>query len=85
MTVAATSLRHAHALHALTEGAGWLGHFFVATRWDGEPRICEPAKHGEIRWAALSDLPDDVIPYVHQALLGVARGEGYSEYGWEEP
>jgi 8-oxo-dGTP pyrophosphatase MutT (NUDIX family) len=85
VAVAPAGLRHAHALHALSEGSGWVGHFFVATRWDGEPRICEPAKHGAIRWTALSDLRDDVIPYVRQALLGIARGEGYSEYGWEEP
>jgi 8-oxo-dGTP pyrophosphatase MutT (NUDIX family) len=76
------SLHHAHVLHSLTEGADWLGHFFVARRWTGEPRICEPAKHSEILWTVLARLPDDLIPYVRQALGAITRGEVYSEYGW---
>jgi 8-oxo-dGTP diphosphatase len=77
-------LRHSHLLHSLTEGSAWTGHFFVATRWSGEPKICEPDKHGELRWFSLAHLPADIIPYVRQALAGIGNGQPYSEFGWEQ-
>ncbi len=76
-------LRHSHVLHSLTEGNDWAGHFFVAAKWSGEPRICEPDKHGELRWFALDQLPADIIPYVRQALIAISRDEPYSEFGWQ--
>lgn len=78
------ALRHVHLLHGRTAGNDWTGHFFIATHWTGEPRICEPDKHGELCWAPMSELPDLVIPYVRQALDAVAQGQTYSEYGWTD-
>jgi 8-oxo-dGTP pyrophosphatase MutT (NUDIX family) len=36
--------------------------FFRARRWDGEPRVMEPAKNGGLRWFPVADLPDTVQP-----------------------
>jgi 8-oxo-dGTP pyrophosphatase MutT (NUDIX family) len=76
------ALRHAHTLHSLTSGSDWLGHFFVADEWIGEPAICEPDKHDALQWASISDLPENIIPYVGQALLNIEEGRHYSEFGW---
>lgn len=80
--VRSTDLRLAHTLHSRTDGSDWTGHFFIAERWHGELKICEPEKHAELRWELLSEVPPDAVPYVHQALKAIDRGEAYSEYGW---
>ncbi len=80
--IALPSLRYAHALHSLTEGSDWMGHFFVATAWSGIPRLCEPEKHADLTWRCIRDLPDETIPYVRQALVCIDRGILYSEFGW---
>lgn len=82
--IARENLKHAHVLHSLTDGADWTGHFFVATAWSGEPRICEPEKHAALCWRDMSGLPSDVIPYVHQSLMSIRLGVPYSEFGWTE-
>lgn len=80
--IAPTSLIYAHTLHSLTEGSDWVGHFFTVREWSGTPALCEPDKHSELGWWPLGDLPLATIPYVHQALLCIDRGQPYSEYGW---
>lgn len=37
--------------------------FFEVRHWSGEPRVMEPAKNAELRWFALTDLPDPVVPH----------------------
>lgn len=78
------STRYAHTLHSLTDGTGWVGHFFVATEWLGRPTLCESEKHSDLTWRHLQDLPDDLIPYVRQALSCIAEGIPYSEFGWPD-
>ncbi|MBZ6076079.1 NUDIX hydrolase [Microvirga puerhi] len=85
ITLTPRTLDYAHTLHSLTEGKDWLGHFFVAIEWVGEPRICEPHKHSALIWAPIASLPDDMIPYVRQSLLNIEEGLAYSEYGWGVP
>lgn len=59
--------------------------FFVATtRWTGEPRNCEPDKCDQLRWAEISDLPDNVIPYVRRALENYQAGRWFDSFGWPE-
>ncbi len=83
--IALPSLRYVHALHSLTEGSDWVGHFFVATDWSGIPRICEPEKHADLTWRSIRDLPTETIPYVRQALVCIDRDIPYSEFGWSIP
>ncbi len=82
VVVAPEDLKPVHTLHSLTAGNQWLGHFFCANEWIGTPAICEPDKHADLEWRSLNNLPENTIPYVRQALLCTARGELYSEYGW---
>lgn len=83
ITIVPETLQPVHTLHSLTAGNQWLGHFFRAEEWIGTPTLCEPDKHADLEWRTLDNLPETTIPYVRQALLCSARGELYSEYGWE--
>jgi 8-oxo-dGTP pyrophosphatase MutT (NUDIX family) len=58
--------------------------FLSASAWCGEPRIVEPDKCDALGWFALDALPEDLVPYVRQAL---AAGDGpwLLELGWDEP
>lgn len=56
--------------------------FFTAEKWKGEPRIMEPNKCDDLRWFRLDNLPENVIPYVRQAINSYLKNEFYSEYGW---
>jgi 8-oxo-dGTP diphosphatase len=37
--------------------------FFECWKWTGRPRLVEPDKAADLRWFALADLPDDVVPH----------------------
>jgi 8-oxo-dGTP diphosphatase len=69
-------------LHCQTEGHVWLGHFFVATAWRGEPQALELEKHSHCCWALLEDIQAHVVPYVCLSLKSLLAGERYLEFGW---
>ncbi len=58
--------------------------FLTATAWSGEVVNCEPQRCDELRWAALEDLPANVIPYVRRALENWQRGVWFEDFGWDE-
>ncbi len=38
-------------------------YFFIATTWQGTPRIVEPDKCADLGWFALDALPEPVVPH----------------------
>ena len=54
--------------------------FLMTSRWEGAIANAEPDKCDDLRWYPLSQLPDNVIPYVKYAL----ENYGYlqSRVGW---
>ncbi len=56
--------------------------FFISKKWGGEPKIMEPHKCDDLNWFSLSNLPDNVIPYIRQAVNCVLTNKFYSEFGW---
>ncbi|MCW2792109.1 MAG: hydrolase, partial [Nocardioides sp.] len=61
--------------------------FFTSRAWSGEPRIVEPEKCAGLRWYALDDLPDPVVPHelsVLEALRGGAPAP-YTTFGFTPP
>jgi len=59
--------------------------FFTVDRWSGEPVVAEPDKTTELVWAPLSDLPDDVIPYVAEAVTAITGGADPRLLMWHWP
>lgn len=82
VTILQSDAVHAHAMHCKTGSGAWMGHFFIVENWHGEPRVCEPDKHSQVLWCKSDALPDDIIPYVEQALKMIGQGISYSEFGW---
>jgi 8-oxo-dGTP diphosphatase len=84
LEVSPDDLRLAHVLHSRAGDGGseWLGAFFVAERWHGEPRLMEPHKHDALDWFALDALPARTIPYTRQGIEACARGVAFSRFGW---
>lgn len=82
ITIQPHDATHAHTMHCKTGSAAWMGHFFTAAKWQGEPCVCEPDKHSEVAWCELASLPENLIPYVRQALEMIDRSATYSEFGW---
>lgn len=49
--------------------------FFTCRRWTGEPRTMEPGRSAGLRWCALDDLPDPVVPHERFVLDGLRCGD----------
>jgi 8-oxo-dGTP pyrophosphatase MutT (NUDIX family) len=58
--------------------------FFTTRSWTGEPRIVESHKAADLRWCALDDLPDPVVPHELAVLEGLRLGTttAYSTFGF---
>lgn len=79
MTVEPDSCTLALTGHSGPEHPGddaYVDLFFSVQQWSGEPAIGEPDKTSELVWALVDDLPDDVIPYVAEAVGTITREPG---------
>ena len=56
--------------------------FFEAAEWRGEVANAEPHKCDELRWAKPTELPENMVPEVRQALDMIARRKPYSDFGF---
>ena len=56
--------------------------FFIAEKWDGEIINKEPHKCDDLSWFDLDSIPENVIPYIRQAIEGIKNKIYYSEHGW---
>lgn len=61
----------------------WIDVYFEAKHWRGEPYNAEEEKSERLEWHKLDNLPENVVPSQKAVLLQIAKGEVYSEYGWE--
>ena len=57
--------------------------FFSAQQWQGELQNKEPQKCDDLSWFELDHLPENVIPYIKQALESIKNKIYYSEHGWQ--
>ena len=82
ISVRSADLRFVHIMHRkeAAEADERIDLFFVATRWQGEPKVGEPEKCGELRWAALDALPPNTVPYVRAALDHYRQHHTYAEF-----
>ena len=56
---------------AVDERVDW---FFECRRWTGTPERREPDKAADLRWFALDELPDPVVPHELLVLEGLRAG-----------
>lgn len=48
--------------------------FFTATRWSGEPALCEPDKAAAMTWFAVDALPEPLVPHERRVIELVTAG-----------
>jgi 8-oxo-dGTP diphosphatase len=65
---------------AIDERVDW---FFTVRAWQGEPRVMEPEKCGELRWCRLDALPTPMVPHEEFALSRLGSGERYLTHGFD--
>lgn len=80
-------LKVAHLMHRFS-GVEWgddgyrIDVFFTAEKWENVPEIKEYDKCDDLSWFDLNDLPNNIIPYIRQAIDCISKKVFYSEFGW---
>ena len=57
--------------------------FWIAHKWSGVPKIIERDKCDDLRWFLISNPPQNIIPYIRQAIHLVNQKVFYSEFDWK--
>lgn len=84
VTINASDLRFAHIMHRLNpeKDRVYADYFFAADKYQGEPRLIEKDKADEAGWFPLDKLPENIIPYLKDAIENYNKGVMFSEAGW---
>ncbi|MGX1887682.1 NUDIX hydrolase [Streptomyces sp. NPDC055287] len=70
--------------HKQSETVERIGFFFEATQWSGHPVNKELAKCLGLEWFTVHELPEDIIEYPREGLLGYLQDTGsLAEHGWK--
>lgn len=72
---------HSYSRHNDRE---FIQFYAVCKKWHGEIKNNEPDKCGELKFFPVDNLPDNIVPYIRDAINKVLSGVVYYEYGWEE-
>lgn len=81
--IAPEDLQMTSVMHIINPGGERMDFFFIASKWSGEIRNCEPDKCADLRWFSVEQLPAELIPFVGEALDNYREGVWFSEYGYE--
>lgn len=80
-------LKVMHLMHRFS-GVEWgdegyrIDVFFTAEKWAGEINNMEPHKCDDLSWHDLNNLPQNIIPYIRNALDCINKKIFYSELDW---
>jgi ADP-ribose pyrophosphatase YjhB (NUDIX family) len=58
--------------------------FFTTATWEGAITNMEPKTCADLRWFPIDSMPDNMVPYVRDAIEQSLKGIIYSEFGWKE-
>jgi len=79
-----SDLELVHTMNRKISGNERIDFFFTAKKWQGELKIMEPEKCDDLSWFELNNLPNNIIPYVKQAIDSFLNNINYSEREGEE-
>ena len=79
-----TNIKLSHIMHRRSTKTNdeRLDFFFTCKNWDGEVKNMEPHKCDDLNWCDVNQLPDNVIPYIQDAISNYTKKILYSERGW---
>lgn len=72
-----------HVMHRL-DSSDRIDYFFVARKWLGIPKNCEPEKSDYLGWQDIDVLPHNTVPYVAFAIEQYKAKLTFSEFGWNK-
>ena len=81
--VSAEDIKVVHVMHRNNPETQWIDVFFIAKTWTGEIINKEPNKCDDLSWFNLDTLPENMVPYIKQAIEAVKSNSFYGEYGWK--
>jgi len=84
LTVSPDNLKVVHFMHCQFDDYTYFQIYLRVREFQGTPQIMEPDKCDHLDWFDLNALPDNLVPYVRQAIEKVNEGELYSAYGWSK-
>lgn len=71
-----------HVMHRKTPNREYVDVYYTATDWEGAPKNMEQTKCDDLSWFPIDNLPENIIPYVRQAIECSTKGIFYSEHGF---
>jgi ADP-ribose pyrophosphatase YjhB (NUDIX family) len=60
----------------------YIDFFFIVKRWKGKAVIGEPDKCDKLEWFPLSNLPDNLLPFIKEAIENYKKRVPFFESGW---
>ena len=82
ITIAPEDLHEVLTMHRNCGDHERIDFFFTADRWEGAITNMEPDKCDDLSWFPIGQLPDNVIPYIREAIGCFQTGKTYVEWGF---
>jgi|SRR3989339_156768 len=83
ITLQPEDLTFVQVMHVKTEKNGeYIGFYFQASSWTGQPTIMEPDKCDELAWFDYDALPEPMIQTHDQVLKQIDQNIVFNEFGW---
>lgn len=76
-----SALDPVHVIHRNAGDRVYLDIFFATDDWEGTVENREPDKCADLAWFDRTQLPENTVPYVEQAITELSDS-AFSEYGW---
>ena len=76
-------LKVVHVMHRIDEQDESFYVFFCADKWSKEIENREPNKCEELAWVSVENLPNNIVPYVKDAINNYISKNCFSEYIWQ--
>ncbi len=73
----------AKAVHRKSSDAEYIDFFFIAEKWEGEPKIMETDKCDDMSWFSIDNLPENTLPHVKDVIKHLGDGVAFIESGWD--
>jgi len=80
ITLQAEDLSVVHVMNRNIKDNERIDIFFIAEKWTGNIENKEPNKCDDLSWFDLDNMPDNVIPYIKEAINCIKNKIIYSEF-----
>ena len=77
-------LKFSHVMHRRGDEGDHerVDFFFEVKKFEGKLQNMEPEKCDDLAWFPIDELPDNIIPYVREAIQNSFAGKYFSEYAF---